>query len=343
MPYARSFDGPFAASDLGEAFRHQLGLCGLGPGQLCLILTDTAWNQSVPAAALSAALALGAEAYVTTFPASRPLPSRSLAPAWVEADLILYMTHMTLHYRPEIAAALDRGARVLCVMQPPHVLTRLVGDPEVRRRCIEGAARLDRARRIAITSPAGTDLRMDKAGRRGLAHYGYADRPGHLDFWGAGMVQAAQNEGSTEGRLVLDVGDCVFHLARFVESRVAITFESGRAVRFEGGLDARLIESALAQAGDEGAWQAGHMAWGVDRRARWLQPILDTPDQGGGGADSEAFHGVVQVELGSNDDIPFGGRNRSAAHLGLCLRNASLWLDGEPVINEGRFVDPTLN
>lgn len=343
MPYARSFDGPHAAADLQAAFLHQLRLCGLGPGQLCLVLTDTAWNPSVSAAALGAALALGAEAYVTTFPASRPLPSRSIAPAWREADLILYMTHMTLHYRAEIAAALAAGARVLCVMQPPHVLMRLLGDPAVKRRTVAGAARLGAARRIRIASEAGTDLVMDKTGRRGLAHYGYADAPGHLDFWGGAMCQAAQLEGSTEGRLVLEEGDCVFHLARFVERRVVIEFERGQVVRIEGGLDARLIRAALEQAGDEGAFRAGHMAWGTDRRARWLQPVIDTPDQGGGGADSEACFGVVQVEIGSNDDVAFGGLNRSAAHLGLCLRDASLWLDDALLIDRGDFVDPDLN
>jgi hypothetical protein len=48
------------------------------------------------------------------------------------------------------------------------------------------------------------------------------------------------------------------------------------------------------------------MAWGVDHRAKWLAPILDTPDQGGGGADSEGFYGNVQVEIGNNNDILSG-------------------------------------
>ena len=79
---------------------------------------------------------------------------------------------------------------------------------------------------------------MDKTGRRGLAAYGVADTPGHLDFWGLGAVQAAQLEASTNGTLVLDVGDCLFHLGRFVEQPVRIVFEVGRVVCIEGGLDA---------------------------------------------------------------------------------------------------------
>jgi hypothetical protein len=33
--------------------------------------------------------------------------------------------------------------------------------------------------------------------------------------------------------------------------------------------------------------------------------------------------------------VAFGGSNRSRAHLGLCLRGASLFLDGDPVVIDG--------
>ncbi|NPD17806.1 hypothetical protein [Alterinioella nitratireducens] len=73
----------------------------------------------------------------------------------------------------------------------------------------------------------------------------------------------------------------------------------------------------------------------MDPRALWTQPIAQTPDTGGGGADIESFRGTVQVQLGSNDDVAFGGSNRSRAHLGLCPRGASLYLDDDPVVLEG--------
>ena len=65
-----------------------------------------------------------------------------------------------------------------------------------------GAALLNVARGVHVTSPAGTDLSMDVTGRAGLANYGAADRSGHLDFWGLSAVQAAQVEGTTDGLLV---------------------------------------------------------------------------------------------------------------------------------------------
>ncbi len=326
---------------LVELFRQQLAASRLSSGQVCLAITDTAWDPAYAAACLEAAQALGARASLVTLEADRPVPGTSLAPC-VHADLVAYMTAHTLHYRPEIGAALDAGARVLAVMQPLSVLRRLTFDQEVKRRVTAGAALLDPARSIRISSEAGTDLVMDKTGRRALAHYGVADEPGHLDFWSAGMVQAAQLEGTLEGRLVLDGGDCCFSLGLFIEQPTTLTFERGRVVALEGGRDAARIRAALEAGGTEAAYMAGHMAWGMDPRARWEMPLPQFADGRFSGADAEAFDGNVQIEIGSNDDVAFGGRNRSTVHLGLCLRRASLWLDEAPVIVRGRFVPEAL-
>jgi 2,5-dihydroxypyridine 5,6-dioxygenase len=326
---------------LVDAFHHQLTASRLVPGESCLCITDSAWHPACARACVTAARALGAEVTQIVLPAGHQLPPDPIAASWRDADLIVYATSHRLHYRPEIRAALDGGARVLAAMQPAHLLMRLNFDADVRRRTRAGAARLDLARHITIRSRAGTDLRMDKSGRRGLAHYGAADEPGRLDFWTAGMVQAAQLEGTLAGTLVLDRGDCCFHLERMIDQPVVIAFEHGRAVTIEGGRDARAIRQVLEAAGDPGAWMAGHMAWGADRRARWLPPVSDDPEAGSG-ADIEAHYGNVQIEIGSNDDVAFRGRNRSAAHLGMCLRHASLWLDDAPILDEGRFVPEPL-
>lgn len=338
MPYARTYDGPGFAADLVSLFRQQLVGCALREGELCVCVTDTSWMPAYVSACMAAAEALGARTVQVTFGWNVSPDAQALEAVCEVADLIVYMTSHTLHYRPEVGRALGRGARVLCCMEPPHVLDRLRFAPHVRDRAIAGATLLQTASEVHVTSAAGTDLRMNKQGRRGLAAYGVADAPGHLDFWGLGAVQAAQNEGTTEGMLVLGVGDCIFHLGRFVETPVHVHISGGRIAAIEGGLDALLLREALTGARDAGAWNAGHMGWGIDERALWTQPLVQTPDIGGGGADVESFAGSVQIQFGSNDDVAFGGRNRSRAHLGLCLRGATLELDGKPVVIDGRLV-----
>jgi len=191
MAYARTYDGPGFAADLSALFRHQLVACALAEGELCLCITDSAWMPAYGAACMAAAEALCARAVQVTFGWNRTPDAGALQAFCPAADLIVYMTSHPLHYRSEIGCALARGARVLCCMEPPHVIDRLRFDGSVRERAINGAALLDAASRLHITSPAGTDIWMDKTGRRGLAAYGVADTPGHLDFWGLGAVQAA--------------------------------------------------------------------------------------------------------------------------------------------------------
>jgi 2,5-dihydroxypyridine 5,6-dioxygenase len=341
--YARLLTNPAAATELVWLFTHQLRKCNLKAGELCVVVTDTAYNPLLPAAAMGAALGLGAEAYQMTLPVTRPLPSKSLAGAWRDVDLLVVITAQhKLHYEDAVRQMLAAGGRFLMAVEPWHVLQRLTADDDVIRRTKAGARLLDAAREIRITSDAGTDLVMDKTGRPGLGGAGVADEPGKMGTWGGAMVAAAQNEGSTEGTLVLDVGDIVFHLGRFVERPVTITFRGGRAVRFEGGLDAVLIERFLQSCGDSNAFIAGHMAWGTDHRAQWAAQAIQFPEPGAGGLDSESQYGNIQVELGSNDDIKFKGRNSSAAHLGLCLQRANLYLDGQQVIDHGEFVPADL-
>jgi len=337
MPYARTTTGAHVAAELVGLYRHQLEACRLGPGESCLIVTDTAYDPTASAACLGAALTLEARPAVLTLPYALPFPGATLAATLAETDLIVGLTTHRLHYDPHLSAALEAGTRALVAVQPTHVLRRLTADPAVVARTRLGAKRLSEATTLRITSARGTDLTMTVSGRPALAHCGVADEPGHFDFWGAAMVEIAPQEGTVEGMLVLSRGDQIFHLGRYVDEDVRIRFEGGRAVRIEGGLDAMLLESHLAGYGDPNAYLAGHVAWGTDHRALWTAPLVQFPEAGAGNADTEGFLGSVQVELGSNDDQFFRGAIRSDAHIGLCMLEASVSLDGERVIEAGRF------
>ena len=338
MGYGRLVVGPSAATELIGLFEHQLGFCNLKQGELCIIVTDTAYNPVYAAACQGAAMKMGAEVYQMVLPYTHPLPTKSLGGAWSEADLVVFPTTHTLHYSSAMREALDNGSRALAVMQPLHVIQRLTADEEVIQRTKAGQKLMHRANKIRITSDAGTDLVMDKTGRDGTAAYGAADEPGHLDFWGGGLVETAQLEGTLEGQLVMDRGDICFHLGRFIDEPVTITFREGKAVQFEGGLDAFLIRTFLESMNDEASLRAGHTSWGTDHRAQWLAQAIQFPEPGAGGSDTEAHYGNVQIEIGSNTDIKFQGKNAANAHLGLCMLNSSLYLDDQPIIEYGEFV-----
>jgi 2,5-dihydroxypyridine 5,6-dioxygenase len=321
-----------AIPEIMNLYKHQLKMSNLKPGETCLVVTDTAYNPVYPDACMGAASELGAEVIKITLPYNS-LPSRSLGAAISDVDLIVSNSSHRLHYSAEIRKALDRGARALMAGQNLQVMSRLKGDNDVMRRSKEGAALMRKHSLIRICSDKGTDLVMERGNRPVLANYGLADIPGHLDFWGGGMVQTAQLEGTLEGTLVLDVGDHMFYLGRYVSSPVRIKFKEGRVMDIQGELDAFMLRKHLESFNEESAWMAGHTSWGTDHRALWT---VSSP------MDAESYYGNVQIEIGSNNDVVFQGKNRSKAHLGHCMLNCSLYLDDLLVIDHGKFVLPEI-
>jgi 2,5-dihydroxypyridine 5,6-dioxygenase len=326
-----------AVPELIGLYKHQLRMSNLKPGETCLVITDMAFNPVYADACFGAASELGAEVVKLTLPFIKPIPEQALGAAMLEADLIVYSTTHKLHYSEKMRQALNKGARSLMVVQPLQTMQRLHGDPDVIRRTKAGASLLKKANTIRIVSEAGTDLTMKRGDRPALAHYGVADEPEHLDFWGVGIVETAPLEGTLEGTMVLDVGDQMFYMNRYTESPVKISFKKGRIQRIDGGLDALLIRQNIESYQEESAWMAGHISWGTDKRALWAAQTLQFPEPGYSGADAESYYGNVQIEIGSNNDVNFCGNNISQAHLGHCMLNCSLYLDDLLIIEKGKF------
>jgi 2,5-dihydroxypyridine 5,6-dioxygenase len=319
--------------ELIKLYKHQLEMSKLRSGEICLVITDMAYSPVYSNACMVAASELDAEIVKITLPFKGPLPRKVWGTAIYTADLIVTNTTHRLHYSKEIRNALDQGSRVLIAGQNLEVMERLKGNIDVVRRSKAGASLMRKSNNIRICSDKGTDLIMERGNRPVLANYGLADEPGHLDFWGAGMVQTAQLEGSLRGTMVLDTGDHMFYMGRYVNNPVKIEFKEGRVVDIQGGLEAFLLRKHLESYNEDSAWMAGHTSWGTDHRALWAarSPM-----------DAESYYGNVQIEIGSNNDVAFQGNNISRAHLGHCMLNCSLYLDDLQIIDHGKFVIPEM-
>jgi 2,5-dihydroxypyridine 5,6-dioxygenase len=334
----------YASADLVALFEHELRLCRVREGESVLVFTDPRFpHPAYPPAALAAARALGANAYVMISQGDQSLDDLMVRAAWRHAALVLGMSTLprgigSWMYTETCDDALRAGARVLMVQEPLEVLLRMRPDDRVRCRGLAGAQRLQEADEIHLRSAAGTDLRLRKGDRKGMFQCGIADEPGRWDHWPSGLVTCAPLEDSAEGRLVIEPGDVLLGLWRHATERVELTFEGGRVTAIEGGGDAALLRAHLERAGDEGAFRVAHAGWGIDERADW----------GHVGMDSESKYGTVLVALGRNlFDAPaphsgMGGENVSEAHCDLCLRHTDLSLDGEPVVVGERIVAPGL-
>ena len=187
------------------------------------------------------------------------------------------------------------------------------------------ADRLQGAASIHITTSLGTDLHLSVAGRTWKRDTGLFRGPG----WGnvpAGEVFIAPVEESADGLLVIDASLTGLALTEPVQIR----FERGRAVSIKGGAGAAYLEQAFknveGQPNSDWARVIGEFGIGTNPKAR-LQGNIMT---------DEKVLGTIHIALGRND--MWGGQNAAPLHLDGVVRQPTVRIDGDLVIDNGRHL-----
>jgi 2,5-dihydroxypyridine 5,6-dioxygenase len=331
--------------DLVGMVLDELRLCKVNRNETVVLFSDTRTNPNY----VSAFLAAGKELAKSIFEVKVPfLPqgggkSTDLAPViqiLKDADFVVDLsTGSVLYlYGKGLTEVLSGGTRVLQVKANEEQLRRCFPTEELRQRTAKGADQLEEATSIRVVSKAGTDLKMRKDGRKGLTQYGISDEPGRWDSWPSGFLYCAPQEETANGTLVLDVGDLLVMLGRYVAEPIRITVEKGNIKRIEGGVDAVLLEERLEQAKDPEAYIISHIGWGTDSRARWSEIAQRGTEEGA--RDVRSTYGNVQIAFGANYRL--GGKNQTMAHEDLILRQATFELDGKIIVEDGRILPDEL-
>jgi 2,5-dihydroxypyridine 5,6-dioxygenase len=337
-----------AAADLVRLFREGLKRSNMRASEAVVIYGDTFTNPVYMAAFLAAARDLGTQALQIVQPLvpadlSKPIgraePSPLIIEAMKQADFVVDLSTGGMLYSNEQLAIQATGTRILRVREPEDILLRLLPSDEVRERAIRGVARYNKSRKIRLSSAHGTDLTMDRGDRAASNQYGMADEPGRWDHWGTGLVTTTVLEDTVEGTLVISPAAVLFPFELYVTEPVRLRFESGSAVAIEGGREATMLREFIEHQGDTGARRLSHIGWGVEKRGRWETLAMRGWDNGGG-VETRSTYGCVLLALGENRDL--GGENASRLHIDIALRTGRLELDGEPVVDSGRFIDNAL-
>jgi 2,5-dihydroxypyridine 5,6-dioxygenase len=335
-----------------ESFARVFALCKLEAGDAVAVLSETqsrALNVQLAELALHR---LGARAFhvvLPTPPQRAPVPVRStgasdavqgLKPAiaaLAAATLVVDLTVEGMLHAPELPEILKGGARLLMVSnEHPEALERLVPDPADTPKVKEGMRLLRAARRMTVTSEAGTDLTVTVEGAPVGAVWGYCEKPGQVAHWPGGLVLCFPKAGTVNGTLMLAPGDANLTFKRYLERPVRLVVENDYVTRIEGeGLDAELMRSYIAAWGDREAYAASHVGWGMNARARWeALALYDKRDTNG--TELRAFAGNFLYSTGANETA---GRH-TLGHFDLPMRNCTVALDGKPVVVKGALQPP---
>ena len=182
--------------------------------------------------------------------------------------------------------------------------------------------KLDNAKEINITTPAGTDLYYDKSGIKAIAADGNYTIHGTGGNLPAGEVYAPPNGKKIDGKVVIDGSSRTHEHTILIKKPVELTIENGIITEIKGEEEAKQLENTLKWASSI-AKNPGNVrricefGIGLNPKAQIMGAMI---------VDDKTL-GTAHIGIGSN--YWFGGSIYAIIHLDQVFKNPTIYLDGE--------------
>lgn len=310
------------------------------PGESVLITVDTSSDMRVAEATAQAVYLVGAHPIVLRYETKETSalePPAPVAAAAAAADVwIEYQLGYIMHSNA-FRAAMETGVRYICLTSMD--VSMLVNT--VARVDYEGATRLGRrmvelmtdAQEIHITNPAGTDIVGTRGDRpinlRGLP----ATEPG-ASVMLSGQISFNPLEESQNGVFVFDGATWPPNELGLLHSSIRLEVRNGVITDISGdGNDARVFKTWMASHDDPNMYRIAHWSLGFNPGVRHLTGRI---------VEDERVFGCVEIGMGTKGAWIGGEPWIAAAHTDSSMLAPSIYLDGEPLEIEGRYVEPSV-
>lgn len=310
------------------------------PGENVVITADTASDQRVVDVTAAAAFAAGANPVViryATSSTSAAEPPAPIAAAVAAADVwIEYQLGYIMHSNA-FRAALANGARYINLTgMDVQMLVDTVARVDYAEVTELGWALvrlIEKADEIRITSPAGTDVTAKIGGRpinlRGLP----ATQPGQSVML-SGQISFNPLEETQNGTVVFDGGAWPPNELGLLASPIHCTVENGVITDITGpGTDAAVFANWMASHDDPNMYRLAHWSLGFNP---------GVPQLTGRIVEDERVFGTVEFGMGTKGAWIGGEPWEAAAHTDASMNLPSIFLDGEPLEVDGRYVHPEI-
>ncbi|KEF37266.1 hypothetical protein M670_03512 [Schinkia azotoformans MEV2011] len=342
-------------TELTKLFRDELVLCRVHEGEFVVVASQAESRVGYVDAFLAAIESLGAHGVNLQFPGIRhahlPYSGRQTrdvdifidsVPQAMEtlkkANMVVDVTAEGLVHTKARAVTLNNGARMLMVWEKPEILERMFPRESLRKRVENSIDMLRQTETMRVTSNAGTDISVRLASNTPIiGQYGYTDQPGRWDHFAGGFAAFYPIEESVNGRIVLDTGDILLPLNRYVTSPIDITIKNGFITDIKGeGLETELFKQYFESWNDKEVYYTSHFGWGLDETALW--EALSFYGNETYGMDARAFSGNFMWSTGPNAHV----KRYTKCHYDIPMRNCTIALDGKEIIKEGTVIEPSL-
>lgn len=248
-------------------------------------------------------------------------PPPTLAAALASCDVFIAPTSRSLSHTAARKRATDAGARGATMPGVTgDMLARVmaVDFDTMAARSKAVAALLDQASSARVTCPRGSDLTLDLGGRPGISDDGDLTEAGAFGNLPCGEAFISPLGG--EGQVV------VSSLAPLGLSKepATLTVANGKIVAANNGLGPEYLSRLVAH-GDAGT-NLAELGVGTNDRAQLTGNVLE----------DEKILGTIHVAFGASAGI--GGTVSVPIHLDVVVIDASLEIDGQPVLDAGRYM-----
>lgn len=314
-------------------FANVLDRClALREGEQVVLLTDAGTDPAVIAGLIEGIEIRRGVPVVSTMPVP-PLPGSeppsTVAAAMREAGAVIELTSLFIGSSAARRAATAAGVRYLAMPGVRLDTFRddgpLAVDFDTIRSDAEriGVAWGD-ASAFRLTTPAGTDLRGSVEGRPGRVLHGLAREDG--DYMAPPDIEAgtAPVEASSDGVVVIDA-DLLFMGQGPLPSPVVLQVRDGELIGIEGQ-EAGRLEEMLARCADERMGNLAEVSMAFNPSGHVCGVAMET----------ESALGTAHIALGNS--IAYGGTVDAVAHLDCVMKDATLELDGRPVMVAGELL-----
>jgi len=310
--------------DLGPAVDTTLRRClAVKAGEDVLVIVDPA-TRAIGEAIREGAAGLGADAVLLVMDERADHGSEPAAPvaaAMAACDVFIAPTTKSLSHTEARRRACDAGARGATmpgVTEDMLARVMAIDFEQMAARSQAIAQLLGRGDSAHVSCPDGTDLTLNLTGRDGAADDGDLTERGAFGNLpaGEGFISPVNGAGTLVPASLAGVG-----LAR---ERPTLTIDNGRLSAASGAAGGRLL-GLLDPFGELGR-NLAELGVGTNESATLTGNVLE----------DEKILGSVHVAFGASSGL--GGSVSVPIHLDVVVANASLTIDGRPVLNGGMYV-----
>ncbi len=297
---------------------------GIRAGESVLIVTDMV-KTPIARVIAGAAVERGAETMLAVMqPRARAgqEPPKAIAEAMKHADVVLIPVSYSVTHTHAVKEAAAAGARIIVLTEFTEEML-ISGGLEADFRalkpiCQRVAERFAKGAAARITTPAGTDLRMDIRGRPGNALYCIVESG---QFSPVPNVEANVSpvEGTAQGRIVVDASIPYLGIG-LIEQPITVEVRDGFITGITGGRQAEILRHDLESHGDRNSFNIAELGVGLNPRCRMIGLMLE----------DEGVQGSAHIGVGTN--ITLGGRVKAPCHYDLLVWMPRIEVDGEVII-----------